>query len=230
VKTLAVVQHTSAEYLGLIEDHLEGRRIRFRYSRPFATGGRVPGPDGLHDGLVLLGGGPWGSAGTRDVPTLAQEVALTQAALDRGLPVLGIGLGAQILAIAAGGRSAPSPLEFSVGEAERTAAGALAGYLPQRIPVVIYGRDRPEPPATAQILARDRDGRPAVFQVGTNALGFMGHPGTKAAIVEDLIMEFDEGPADPAPNLARLRSLQRSIEDALVPIMTGVVKVLALMD
>ena len=69
-----------------------------------------------------------------------------------------------------------------------------------------------------------------MFQVGTNALGFTGHPGTKAAIVEDLVMEFDEGPADPVPGLAQLRSLQRSIEDALVPIMTGVVKVLALMD
>jgi len=230
VKTLAVVQHTSAEYLGLIEDHLEGRRIRFRYSRPFATAGRVPGPDGLHDGLVLLGGGPWGSAGTRDVPTLAQEIALTRTALDKGLPILAIGLGAQILAIAAGGGSTPSPLEFTVGEAERTDADALAGYLPPRFPLVLYGRDRPEPPETARILARDLEGRPAVFQVAANALGFTGHPGTKAAIVEDLVMEFDEGPADPGPALARLRSLQRSIEDALVPIMTGVVKVLALMD
>jgi GMP synthase-like glutamine amidotransferase len=230
VKTLAVVQHTSAEYLGLIEDHLEGRRIRFRYSRPFATGGRVPGPDGLHDGLVLLGGGPWGSAGTRDVPTLAQEVALTRTALDKGLPILAIGLGAQILAIAAGGGSTPSPLEFTVGEAERTDADALAGYLPPRFPLVLYGRDRPDPPETARILARDLEGRPAVFQVGANALGFAGHPGTKAAILEDLVMEFDEGPADPGPALAGVRSLQRSIEDALVPIMTGVVKVLALMD
>lgn len=69
-----------------------------------------------------------------------------------------------------------------------------------------------------------------MFQVGLNALGFTGHPGTKAAIVEDLIMEFEEGPADPAASLAHLRSLQRSIEDALVPIMTGVVRVLTLMD
>jgi GMP synthase-like glutamine amidotransferase len=230
VKTLAVVQHTSAEYLGLIEDHLEGRRIRFRYSRPFTTGGRVPGPDGLHDGLVLLGGGPWGSAGTRDVPTLAQEIALTRTALDKGLPVLAIGLGAQILAIAAGGGSSPSPLEFSVTEAERTCADALEGYLPPRFPLVVYGRDWPDPPAVARILARDVEGRPAVFQVGSNALGFAGHPGTKAAIVEDLIMEFDEGPADPAADLARLRSLQCSIEDALVPIMTGVVRTLALME
>ena len=51
-----------------------------------------------------------------------------------------------------------------------------------------------------------------------------------AESIQPKIMEFDEGPADPAANLARLRSLQRSIEDALVPIMTGVVKVLALMD
>lgn len=80
-----------------------------------------------------------------------------------------------------------------MSEAERTAANALAGYLPQRFPLVLYGRDRPEPPATARVLARDREGRPAVFQVGLNALGFTGHPGTKAAIVEDLIMEFEEG-------------------------------------
>ena len=40
--TLQVIQHTSAEYLGLIEDHLEGRSIRFRYCRPFT--GKVPLP------------------------------------------------------------------------------------------------------------------------------------------------------------------------------------------
>jgi hypothetical protein len=43
-------------------------------------------------------------------------------------------------------------------------------------------------------------------------------------------MEFDEGPVEPGPSLARLRLTQRSIEDALVPTMTGLVKVLALMD
>ena len=58
---------------------------------------------GRSDGLVLLGGGPWGSAGQRDLPTLQGEIALTRNMLDQGRPVLGIGLGAQILAIAAGG-------------------------------------------------------------------------------------------------------------------------------
>jgi len=230
VKTLTVLQHTSAEYLGLIEDHLEGRRIRFRYSRPFATGGRVPKPAQLLDGLVLLGGGPWGSAGDRNVPTLIEELTLTKAALQKGLPVLGIGLGAQLLSIVAGGSVQQTDFVFDVGEATRVEPGALEGYLPERFPLVVYGRDRPIPPDDARILAVDAAGHPAVFQVGPNALGFTGHPGVKAAIIEDLVMEFEEAPADPGPGLARLRTLQRSIEDALVPIMTGVVKVLRLME
>ena len=230
MKTLTVLQHTSAEYLGLIEDHLEGRRIRFRYSRPFATGGRVPKPAQLLDGLVLLGGGPWGSAGDRNVPTLIEELTLTKAALQKGLPVLGIGLGAQLLSIVAGGSVQQTNFVFDVGEATRVEPGALEGYLPERFPLVVYGRDRPIPPDDARILAVDTAGHPAVFQVGPNALGFTGHPGVKAAIIEDLVMEFEEAPADPGPGLARLRTLQRSIEDALVPIMTGVVKVLRLME
>jgi GMP synthase-like glutamine amidotransferase len=230
MKTLAVIQHTSAEYLGLIEDHLEGRRIRFRYSRPFTAGGKLPAPEALTDGLVLLGGGPWGSAGVRDVPTLDQEIALTRLALEKGVPVLAIGLGAQILAIAAGGAASQSDLRFEIGMAARVEPDALQGFLPETYPLAVYGRDRPEPPAGARVLARDSAGYPALFQVGANALGFTGHPGVKPAIIEDLVMEFEEGPAEPGPRLAELRSLQRSIEDALVPMMTGVVKVLGLMQ
>jgi GMP synthase-like glutamine amidotransferase len=230
VRSLAVLQHTSAEYLGLIEDHLEGRRIRFRYSRPFTAGGRLPTADSLGDGLVVLGGGPWGSAGGRDLPTLEQEVALVSHALGAGLPVLGIGLGAQILAIAAGGGSSPSELEFQVGQATRTRADALAGLLPEHYPLVLYGRDRPEPPPGAAILARDWLGRPALFQVGDRALGFTGHPGIKPAIVEDLVMEFEEAPEDPVVTLEKLRSVRPALEDALVPIMTGIVRVLRLME
>ena len=38
MNVVAVIQHTAGEYLGLMEDHLEGRRIRFQYYRPFAAG------------------------------------------------------------------------------------------------------------------------------------------------------------------------------------------------
>ena len=43
-------------------------------------------------------------------------------------------------------------------------------------------------------------------------------------------MEFEEAPPDPGGTLARLREFYPALEDALVPIMTGVVKQLGLMD
>jgi GMP synthase-like glutamine amidotransferase len=225
-----VIQHTSADYLGLMEDHLEGRRIRFRYFRPFTEQGTVPQAGDICDALFLMGGGPWGSAGGRDVPTLDQEIGLTRNMLDQGKPVLGIGLGAQILAIAAGGESEAAPLEFSVGHARRMTDQALGGFLPATFPWVSYMRDRPLPPANAQVLARDDSGRPAVFQVGENALGFTGHPGFKTAMAEDLIMEFEESPDNPAPRLERLQRMSKEVEDALVSIMTGIIKVTGLMQ
>ena len=99
---MQVVQHDSAEYLGLIEDHLEGRGLRFQYHRPFTGSAALPEAAAIADGLILLGGGPWGSAGARDVPTLRAEIRLVEACLERSLPVVGIGLGAQILAEAGG--------------------------------------------------------------------------------------------------------------------------------
>jgi len=230
MKALAVIQHTSAEYLGLMEDHLEGRRIRFKYFRPFTEAGQPPQSNELADGLVLLGGGPWGSAGGRDVPSLDQEIALTRSALSRDLPVIGVGLGAQILAIAAGGGSSPAALEFRTEFASRVKDDALAGYLPERYPLVTYMRDRPEPPDSAEVLSVDESGRPALFQVGAKAFGFTGHPGFKPAMAEDLVMEFEESPDNPGPVFDQVRWQVSEIEESLIWIMTGLIQVTELMQ
>lgn len=224
MKLLHVLQHTSAEYLGLIEDHLEGRGLRFKYYRPFAGKTPLPDRDTITDGLILLGGGPWGSAGARDVPTLKDEIALAHACLMREWPVVGIGLGAQILALAAGGRADPGPLSFQVTTARRTADDALNGYLPREFPLAVYMRDWPLPPDYARVLAQDTNERPVVWQIGRSAFGFAGHPGLKLAMVEDLIMEFEESPAHAPLALDALRAVQHTMEDALVPIMTGLVQ------
>ena len=187
-RTLAVVQHTAAEYLGLIEDHLEGRSIRFRYYRPFAPSGRLPGAREWAEGLVLLGGGPWGAApGPSRLPT------------------------------------------FDVGTARRVAPDALEGFLPPQYPLVRYGRDAPQLPAGAEVLAVDEQGAPIAFRCGRRAFGFSGHPGIKSGILEDLMMEFAEVPPDAAPSLEAVRSMHTAIEDALVPTMTGLVSSLGLM-
>lgn len=230
MNVVAVIQHTSGEYLGLIEDHLEGRRIRFQYFRPFAGGGKLPAPDLPADALILLGGGPWGAAGTRDLPTLEKEIELTRMRLAEGTPVIGFGVGAQILAIAAGGSAQPNDLVFEASTVTRVCDDALNGFLPESFSQVIYMRDLPVLPGGARVLAEDEQGRPAVFRVGDNAYGFLGNPGIKLGMVEDLIMEFEEVPDDTAQGLEILRNLQTKIEDELVPIMTGLVQCTSLMS
>lgn len=230
MKQIHVLQHTSAEYLGLIEDHLEGRNVRFKYYRPFAGKEALPHRDKISEGLILLGGGPWGSAGARDLPTLKEEIALAHTCLMREWPVIGIGLGAQILALAAGGSTQATEFAFEITAARRCTDDALGGYLPEQFPLVIYMRDWAVPPGYATILAQDAMERPAVWQIGRTAFGFAGHPGIKRAMVEDLIMEFEESPPEAAAGLDRLGAVQSPLEDALVPIMTGLIQSTGWMD
>lgn len=230
MKTLCVIQHTDAEFLGLMEDHFESRAIRFQYVRPLTPGGSVPAGAGDFDGLVLLGAGPRGIVSGDLVPSLAAELRLTQEFLRRERPVLGFGLGACILTAAAGGGADEAPLRFTVGRAFRVAADALCGHLPENYPLSVYMRDRPVLPRDARVLARDEAGAPALFQLGANSLGFLGHPGAKSAMIEDLVMEFDETPDGVAEGLAQLRAAQAALAEALTEIMVGVVKTTGLMQ
>jgi GMP synthase-like glutamine amidotransferase len=223
MKTLCVLQHTEAEYLGLMEDHLEARSIRFQYVRPFTPGGMVPESAEGFDGLIVLGAGPLGIVSGSLLPSLAPELRLIADFLKRGLPVTGIGLGAVLLAVAAGGGAEEAPLRFEVASARSKAPGALGGHLPETIPVAIYMRDAPVLPDDAQVLAEGEGGEPVVFALHGNCFGFLGHPGAKSAMIEDLIMEFDEAPDDTAAKLEALRTCQAEITEALSQIMVGIV-------
>jgi GMP synthase-like glutamine amidotransferase len=225
MKYVSVIQHTQSEWLGAMEDHLEGRGIRFGYSRPFTAGGTIPDATTIGDGLILVGGGVWGSATQEHLlPTLEGEIRLTRACLMLGKPVIGIGLGGQILALAAEGASIATDFAFEIGTARRMRERGLAGFLPAEFPFVTYGRDRALPPDYADVLAADQNGHPALFQIGPNAFGFTGHPGLRPAMIEDLIMEFDEAPADSAARLPQLEAIAGRLEDALVPIMAGIIE------
>jgi GMP synthase-like glutamine amidotransferase len=230
MKTLCVLQHVEAEYLGLLEDHFEGRNIRFRYCRPFTPGASIPSSAEDHDGLVLLGAGPKGIVSGNLIPSLSAELRLTGDFLDRGLPVIGVGIGACILSTAAGGGAEEAPLRFSLDKARRIVPDALRGHLPESFPIAIYLRDRPALPAAAKILAVGTRDEPVLFQFRDNCFGFVGHPGIKSALIEDLIMEFNEVPENTAETLAALRAVQGDIVTALGAIMVGLVEMTHLME
>jgi GMP synthase-like glutamine amidotransferase len=230
MKTLCVLQHTEAEYLGLIEDHFEGRNIRFQYCRPFTPGAKVPASADGYDGLVVLGAGPEGIVSGSLIPSLGAELRLTRHFLDQGLPVVGIGAGACILSTAAGGGAEEASLRFILEEAGRSVPDALNGHLPETFPVAVYMRDRPVLPRDAKVLAVDSSGEAIIFQCRDNCFGFLAHPGIKSAMIEDLIMEFDEAPDGTADTLAELRVVQGEIAAALSAIMVGLIDVTHLME
>ena len=127
-----------------------------------------------YDGLSCSA--PARSAWSADplVPSLAAELRLTADFLSRGLPVVGVGLGAVILATAAGGGADEAPLRFEVGNARRVVPEALAGHLPEGFPYALYLRDRPALPAGAEVLAESASGEPLVFRSATGSSGSSG--------------------------------------------------------
>lgn len=228
-RNVFIIQHTDSEYLGLMEDHFEGRGIRFTYLRPHTSNGKLPSTAQHFDAIVFLGGGPWGAAGTNDLPTLQAEVAMAHECFALGIPQIGIGLGALIVAMGAGGKAEDAPLRFQVLDAVRQKDDALQGFMPETYPVAVYMRDRLVLPAYADVLAASADGEPLAFQLGEKALGFLGHPGAKRAMIEDLVMEFDVSPEDIGSELDKLTRATPLLEDALVKMMTGIIKVTDLM-
>jgi len=97
---MVVIQHEPGEGPGRLAPFLGP----FRLLRTFA-GDRVPREA---DALVVLGGG-MGVSDQDRLPHLADEIRLLRRCLDAGAPVLGICLGSQLLAAAAGGRVAKAP-------------------------------------------------------------------------------------------------------------------------
>ncbi len=228
MKKLCVIQHTEAEFLGLMEDHFEGRNIRFVYKRPFASGGSVPRDPEDFDGLMLLGGGPYGLVSGHLLPSFMSELNLTRAFLAAGLPVVGIELGALILAAALGGGVEEAPLRFNLEEARPTPLGATLFGWPERFAAALYLRDKPVLPPGAETLATDADGNPLAFRAGDNVLGFLFHPGAKRGMIEDLIMEFDDTPDGTVDSLAALGAAQAEIAEILSTAMPGFCRIAGL--
>lgn len=223
MSSICVLQHVEAEFLGLMEDHLEGRGIQFRYFRPFTAGGLLPHEGEAFAGAVLLGAGPLGVVSGPLLPSLAGELQLAERFLDRDLPVIGIGIGAVLLAVAAGGGAEEAPLRFSVETAHRNSEVDMSNELPDQFPVAPFLRDRPVLPNGAKALAHLENGEAAVFSVGARSIGFLGHPGVKSGMIEDLIIEFDETPPETAQALESLRQQQAAIATSLSSIMRFIV-------
>ncbi|MBB4264552.1 glutamine amidotransferase-related protein [Roseospira visakhapatnamensis] len=132
-----------------------------------------------HAGVVVFGGPMSANDDHRD--GIRAELAVLERAMGAGLPVLGICLGAQMMARVAGARVSRHPAErVQIGYYPLwpTAAGRRRGLFDGETPAEVYhwhteGFDLP-PGAT--LLARGPDFPNQAFALGERALGIQFHP------------------------------------------------------
>jgi GMP synthase (glutamine-hydrolysing) len=103
---IMVLKHVAAEPLGLLDPLIRSRGHRIRYVNFERHPAAEPGLE-RYQALVVLGG-PMHVTETGRYPHLLTECRLIEQALARRIPVLGICLGAQLLAHVLGARVAPA--------------------------------------------------------------------------------------------------------------------------
>jgi GMP synthase (glutamine-hydrolysing) len=106
MKKILVLQHVAHELLGTLNPLLKKSGFRIRYVNFARHRDARPSLDG-YDGLVVLGG-PMSANDTGLLPHLTVEMNLIEEALRRNLPVLGICLGAQLIAMTLGAAVYPN--------------------------------------------------------------------------------------------------------------------------
>lgn len=184
---------------------------------PASLGRRGPGtrPAG-HDALVVLGGTAAADDDAR-WPWLPAVRALLAACAADGTPVLGVCLGAQLLAAATGGRTGPAPLGPEHGlvplvaeDVDDPLLAALAGGGEPWRAVQSHGDAVLELPPGASALASSAGCAVQVFRV-SRAWGVQYHPEATAPMVA----AWTEGDDDA---LGALADAGLDVDDVVAPV------------
>lgn len=174
---ILVFQHVAAEPLGTLDPLIRRRGHRIRFVNFDRDPDARPDVD-RYKGLVVLGG-PMNVEDQGERPHLRTELAAIERMLELGRPVLGICLGAQLLAHALGApvRRHPDP-EIGWYPLHATAAGRtdqVLAPLGETAPVFQWHGCHFEVPRTATHLARSDACEQQAFRWGDNAYGFQFH-------------------------------------------------------
>lgn len=177
MRKLLVLQHVPREPLGMLDPLLREAGFRIRYVNFHRTPWAQPDMR-RYQGLVVLGG-PMNVDQMDRHPHLATEIAAIRAALELERPVLGICLGAQLLAAALGADVRPNPVrEIGWYPLELTASAhrdPVISQLAQGQPVFQWHAYTFDVPGGAEHLASTPSCPNQAFRFGHAAYGLQFH-------------------------------------------------------
>ena len=185
--TLLVIQHVDHEGPELVGELARERGMALLTLRP-DRGDCLPNPSECPNSIALVLGGPMG-VNDRDQPGmdwLRQELDWLTAWHQLRRPVLGICLGAQLLAVAAGGSVQPLQVGAPPQQLKELGLGAIHWVADPSDEALLKGQpssslvlhwhgDRIQLPADATLLGSSLHCAEQVFRIGAHAIGLQCH-------------------------------------------------------
>jgi GMP synthase (glutamine-hydrolysing) len=219
-RTCLAVRHVPFEDLGFFADVLAGRGFAIAYcdaATEDLTGASLRDCD-----LLVLLGGPIGVYERDAYPFIDAEIALAEARLAAGRPLLGICLGSQMMAAALGAQVYSGNRGKEIGWAPLSLsadgqASPLGHLAPERTRVLHWHGDSFDLPKDATLLASTERYRHQAFSYGDAALALQFHAEVTAKGLERwFVGHACEIAATPGVDVAGLRAATARYAPALL--------------
>lgn len=189
-----VFQHVPFEGVGSMESWFDSREAKVTYNRFYDS---CELPDISCVDLLVVMGGPMNVDDELSHPWLVEEKILLRKIISAGIPVLGVCLGAQMIASALGSRIFANqhkeigwfPVESVTGHSE------LLPF-PKRFPAFHWHGDTFDLPKGAMQLVRNEVCENQAFIIGENVIGLQFHLETTPEAVELMIKNCPEDMVD----------------------------------
>ncbi|MBN1141858.1 MAG: type 1 glutamine amidotransferase [Deltaproteobacteria bacterium] len=180
-------QHVSFEGLGSIEPWLHAAGYRIGFTRFFQED-RLPELEDI-DLLIVLGG-PMSVHDTEKYPWLIAEQGFIREAVAAGKAVLGICLGAQLIAAACGGAVYRNRFkEIGWFPVLGMAAEGPAFRFPPVVEAFHWHGETFDPPPEAVLLARSEGCENQAFQLGRRVIGLQFHLETTSESARQIVAQ-----------------------------------------
>jgi GMP synthase (glutamine-hydrolysing) len=191
MRTVLALQHAAHEPLGNLATVLSEHGLGVEVLNLHA-GDPVPRRLGKHVALVVMGG-PMGVYEAEQYPFLIDEQRLIEWTVARGLPVMGICLGSQLLAAALGAEVFPSGRQeigwFPVSLTSAAEEDPLFKGVASPLQAFHWHGDTFSPPPGAVHLASSTLTYQQAFRFGQSAYGLQFHLEVTGPIVTDFAAE-----------------------------------------
>ena len=174
---ILIIKHIDIEGPGTLGDFLESQGEAFRIVE-LGAGEKLPADPAALKAVVVLGG-PMNVDEEDRFPFLKPENDFIRKVLKTGVPYLGLCLGSQLLAKAAGARVVKSPVkEIGWYQVQLTDAGKqdpLFNGFREDDPIYHWHGDMFQIPSNGHLLARAQGCPHQALKVGKNAYGLQFH-------------------------------------------------------